>query len=163
MKLKWQQEPVAAVAWQQGYDQGVADERISEANIGIAGFGAKVNPARNNPYTSPQPAQQEPVATITITQRGPIRIIDNNFDDCVRGWPDGEYNLYTFPQPAQRTWVGLTDEKIWQEYQFLFPFHPAEEPRLAADIVTFARAIEAAHGITSGAATVSSKEKLCKS
>ena len=112
MKLKWQQEPVAAVAWQQGYDQGVADERISEANIGIAGFGAKVNPARNNPYTSPQPAQQEPVATITITQRGPIRIIDNNFDDCVRGWPDGEYNLYTFPQPAQRTWVGLTDEEI---------------------------------------------------
>ena len=54
-----------------------------------------------------QPAQQEPVATITITQRGPIRIIDNNFDDCVRGWPDGEYNLYTSPQPAQRTWVGL--------------------------------------------------------
>jgi len=53
-----QQEPVAAVAWQQGYDQGVADERISEANICIAGFGAKVNPARNNPYTSP-PAQQE--------------------------------------------------------------------------------------------------------
>ena len=58
-----------------------------------------------------QPAQQEPVATITITQRGPIRIIDNNFDDCVRGWPDGEYNLYTFPQPAQRPWVGLTDEE----------------------------------------------------
>jgi hypothetical protein len=48
-----------------------------------------------------QPAQQEPVATITITQRGPIRIIDNNFDDCVRGWPDGEYKLYTSPQPAQ--------------------------------------------------------------
>ena len=48
-----QEEPVEA-AWQQGYDQGVADERTSEANIGIAGFGAKVNPARVNPYTRPQ-------------------------------------------------------------------------------------------------------------
>jgi hypothetical protein len=60
-----QQKPVAAVAWQQGYDQGVADERISEENIGIAGFGAKVNPARNNPYTSKQPAQQ-PAATESV-------------------------------------------------------------------------------------------------
>jgi hypothetical protein len=39
-----------AAAWQQGYTQGVEDERTSEANIGIAGFGAKVNPARQNPY-----------------------------------------------------------------------------------------------------------------
>jgi len=45
-------------------------------------------------------------------------------------------------KPAQPS-KPLTDEQIWQEYQFLFPFHPAEEPRLAADIVTFARAIEA--------------------
>ena len=37
-------------AWQQGYHQGVLDERTSEANIGIAGFGAKVEPARINPY-----------------------------------------------------------------------------------------------------------------
>lgn len=51
-----------------------------------------------------QPAQQQLAATITITQRGPIRIIDNNFDDCVRDWPDGEYKLYTSPQPpAQRS------------------------------------------------------------
>ena len=70
-----QQEPVAAVAWQQGYDQGVADERISEANIGIAGFNAKVNPARNNPYTSPQPApvQQEPVAWVDAGDLKPFR------------------------------------------------------------------------------------------
>jgi len=43
----------------------------------------------------------------------------------------------------KRTWVGLTDEAIWSEYQTLWPFHPAEEPRLAKDIVKFARAIEA--------------------
>ena len=39
-----------AKAWQEGYRQGVLDERTSEDNIGIAGFGAKVEPARNNPY-----------------------------------------------------------------------------------------------------------------
>ena len=44
-----EQEPVAA-AWDKGYQQGVQDERTSEANIGIAGFGAKVQPARQNPY-----------------------------------------------------------------------------------------------------------------
>lgn len=47
--------------------------------------------------------------------------------------------------PAQRK--PLTNEQIWREYQSLWPFHPAEEPRLAADLVTFARAIEVAHGI----------------
>ena len=44
---------------------------------------------------------------------------------------------------AQRTWQGLTEEAIWSEYQTLWPFHPAEEPRLAKDIVKFANAIEA--------------------
>ncbi len=41
----------------------------------------------------------------------------------------------------------LTDEEIWREYQGLWPFHPASEPKLAADIAAFARAIERAHGI----------------
>jgi len=53
--VKPQAEPVASVAWQEGYRAGVNDERISEANIGIAGFGAKVEPNRNNPYAAPQP------------------------------------------------------------------------------------------------------------
>jgi hypothetical protein len=55
-------EPVAQ-AWDEGYRAGIDDERTSEASIGIAGFDAKVEPARNNPYrtTSPaQPAVQEP-------------------------------------------------------------------------------------------------------
>ena len=47
--------------------------------------------------------------------------------------------------PPQRK--PLTDEVIWLEYQRFWPFHPAEEPTLAKDIVKFARAIEAAHGI----------------
>ena len=42
---------------------------------------------------------------------------------------------------AQRTWVDLTNTEIWREYQLLWPFHPAEEPKLAADMITFARAV----------------------
>ena len=44
---------------------------------------------------------------------------------------------------AKREWQSLTDEVIWLEYQQLWPFHPAEEPTLAKDIVKFASAIEA--------------------
>jgi len=39
-----------ATAWAEGYRSGVTDERISESNIGISGFGAKIEPARANPY-----------------------------------------------------------------------------------------------------------------
>jgi ParB/RepB/Spo0J family partition protein len=39
-----------AAIWAEGYRIGIVDERISEANIGIAGFDAKVDPARQNPY-----------------------------------------------------------------------------------------------------------------
>ncbi len=52
-----QGEPSAAAAWAQGYRQGIDDERTSEANIGIAGFGAKVEPARQNPYANTTPQQ----------------------------------------------------------------------------------------------------------
>lgn len=41
-----------AVAWQAGYQSGVEDERTSEANIGIAGMGGKIEPARANPYAA---------------------------------------------------------------------------------------------------------------
>lgn len=56
-----QDEPSAAFAWHQGYRAGINDERTSEANIGIAGFGAKVEPNRQNPYahiTRQQPASK---------------------------------------------------------------------------------------------------------
>ena len=47
-------EPVA-LAWAEGYRMGIADERTSEANIGIAGFNVKVEPARENPYVTTPP------------------------------------------------------------------------------------------------------------
>ncbi len=51
------QETVAQ-AWDEGYRAGIDDERMSEANIGIAGFSGKVQPARNNPYRATPPAAQ---------------------------------------------------------------------------------------------------------
>lgn len=57
-------EPVAT-AWDEGYRAGITDERESEANIGIAGFDAKVEPARNNPYRSAPPAAAQPDEPVT--------------------------------------------------------------------------------------------------
>ena len=51
--------------------------------------------------------------------------------------------IYTAPTPCKP----LTDGEIWNTYKNLWMFHPAEEPRLAGDVLKFARAIERAHGI----------------
>ena len=53
------------------------------------------------------------------------------------------FGAYTTP-PQRKP---LTDVTIWNTYKNLWMFHPAEEPRLAGDVLNFARAIEAAHGI----------------
>jgi hypothetical protein len=39
-----------AEIWDQAYRLGIDDERTSEANIGIAGYGMKVQPNRKNPF-----------------------------------------------------------------------------------------------------------------
>lgn len=61
--LKAERDALRAVAWADGYSAGVADERTSAANIGIAGFGGKIEPARGNPYLSnnypPKPVAQD--------------------------------------------------------------------------------------------------------
>ena len=51
----------AATAWADGYASGVIDERTSDDNIGIAGFGAKIDPARANPYLYASPVAAAPV------------------------------------------------------------------------------------------------------
>lgn len=51
------------------------------------------------------------------------------------------------PECKTTTRKPLTDEKVWNTYKNLWMFHPAEEPRLAGDVLKFARAIERAHGI----------------
>lgn len=80
--------------------------------------------------------EQEPVATISITQRGSSRTIDNHFADCVKDWPDGEYQLYT--SPPQREWAGLTDEEIEDAWAGV-----SDPSRDEIDMNDFARAIEA--------------------
>jgi len=107
------QEPVAQ-AWDEGYRTGINDERMSEANIGIAGFGAKVEPARNNPYRTTPPAQA-PVHAIDISQER----VDETAKDKHEGveQPDlakvGEVGVWGH----QREWVGLTDEEIEAIYE----------------------------------------------
>lgn len=51
----------AATAWADGYASGLIDERTSDDNIGIAGFGAKIDPARANPYLLAAPVAAAPV------------------------------------------------------------------------------------------------------
>ena len=84
-------EPVAK-AWEEGYRRGVEDERTSNANIGIAGFGAKVDPARQNPYRdAAHPAPSVPDddfdlicnaidKAATITMEGDYML---DSDDCI--------------------------------------------------------------------------------
>ena len=122
-------------------------------------------------YTTPpaQPAKQKPVAWIGLEPSdmpdGDDPMYDHDFFLKGMAWADAILRKKnTTPPTAQpcpyirSTAEGthhcalsqrqpLTDEAIWRQYQALWPFHPAEEPRLAADMVTFARAIEAAHGI----------------
>jgi hypothetical protein len=61
-------EPVAK-AWAEGYQQGVQDERTSEASIGIAGFGAKVEPARQNPYAALPAPEPDAIARAVEAER----------------------------------------------------------------------------------------------
>jgi hypothetical protein len=84
-------EPVAK-AWAEGYRMGIADERTSEANIGIAGFNAKVEPDRQNPYGIPQPKQE---------QGEPLQV---NIQDFVKA-VEGKENLMGKP-------------RIWAQWPF---------------------------------------------
>jgi len=93
-----------AKAWAEGYRMGVADERTSEANIGIAGFNAKVEPDRQNPYGTPQLKQEqvEPVAWFREENGEKIYYETKAWDDCLA--------LYATPQTKE--WVSLTNEQI---------------------------------------------------
>jgi hypothetical protein len=106
-----------------------------------------------------QAERQEPVAWKLMPKNATDAML-KAMDECsTEGYDERLYaghasSVYTAawdaldaapPPNAQRQ--PLTEEEIWREYQALWPFHPQEEPRLAADMATFARAIERAHGI----------------
>lgn len=92
----------------------------------------------------PAPTVQEPVAWRYTDARGHYRYRGYvpNFDvDYKLLKPQPLYTTPPAAPAAQRK--PLTDDEIWREYRFLWPFHPAEERMLASDILMFARAIEA--------------------
>jgi hypothetical protein len=104
-------QELVAKAWNDGYKAGVADERTSEANIGIAGFGAKIKPARQNPYGVAQPAQ-EPVAfecfkDWMVEEMPPMTTIGNP-----EWWAKRIYERFIHTTPPKRPWVGLTDDEL---------------------------------------------------
>ncbi len=100
-----------------------------------------------NEYVPRDDYENKPVGNVMEVLRSalaePEQEPEQNTVTCVCGavW---EGNLMVHA-PRQRK--PLTDEEIWRKYQGLWPFHPAAEPKLAADIAAFARAIERAHGI----------------
>jgi hypothetical protein len=110
---------------QQAIETAVADQ--ATYGMGITLGGKRIDPA--SIYKEP-----EPVAW--IDEHGNI---DRGWDAALQ--PNGWQPIYT--HPPRREWVELTDEAILLEYQTLWPFYPKEEPRLAGDIIKFARAIEA--------------------
>jgi hypothetical protein len=83
------------------------------------------------PMPKPE-AKDEPVAWRTYTGRG-YYIIDKTLEEAERNWPDKPHTpLYT--TPPQRTWVGLTDEKVEKMWDFYkpsaFDFYVAIESEL---------------------------------
>jgi hypothetical protein len=116
-----------AKAWDEGYRAGINDERMSEANIGIAGFDAKVEPARNNPYsTAPQPhPKQEAVATAEFN-----RVINHAIEqgsdaaEFLRYWREGHWDGCrefgfepdTAPQPQPQPKQGAVALEISSEH-----------------------------------------------
>ena len=93
--------------------------------------------------TPAQQQEQEPVAWM-CTETKILYDHDTSEVDKYHGFkPTMPLYAHPAPQPSKP----LTDQAVWNLYKNLWMFHPAEEPRLAGDILKFARAIEAAHGI----------------
>jgi hypothetical protein len=84
-------------------------------------------------------AKDEPVAWRTYTGRG-YYIIDKTLEEAERNWPDKPHTpLYTTP-PQRKP---LTDEEMWNLWN-----SQGSDDMTQKEAIAFARAIEAAHGIT---------------
>jgi hypothetical protein len=139
-------EPVAK-AWAEGYQQGVQDERISEASIGIAGFGAKVEPARQNPYAAlpaPEPdAKPEPVAWMYVNSEGECEQIEYETPPAS---DDSITPLYAAPPEPEVRREPATNKEIDAEWLKIKPvFYPMDN---LSDFRDGFRAAEQFHSIT---------------
>ena len=95
----------------------------------------KVDQEQPAPVAEPH-KQQEPVAWgVDWGKAG-----DQSCVSIIKRLPDGGIEVLAteYGPPASKPWVGLTDEQIMEMYN---------EPRSDAEMIEFARAIEAAHGI----------------
>jgi hypothetical protein len=99
---------------------------------------AKLAQAALREALAEQPAQQEPVEWgVDWGRAGDIPCVS-----IIKRLPDGRIEVVAVEYGPQRTWVGLTDEQIediWADC----PIDWDDQ----INILTFARAIEAAHGI----------------
>lgn len=135
-----EQEPVA-IAWQQGYDQGVSDERTSEASIGIAGFNAKVNPARENPYKK-QPVKQEPVEyTFNVEVEGKANAVFDTANEAVR------FSMHHVYLSSGKTQEAIDTLNQGQVFQYGYEFAgvnivPVAKRKIAAPVDAKANAKE---------------------
>jgi hypothetical protein len=139
------------MGWNYGYDAGRAVEQALDRMAENARELGLDYDVKSDHRLMEQPAQQEPVAL--KWQQAPVKTqwgddmvvasvaIDN--DHTLSLYCERDQTAKVDAMLAQRTWVGLSDEAIWLEYQKFWPFHPAEEPTLAKDIAKFANAIEA--------------------
>lgn len=121
-----QAEPVGLVqAWSEGYGAGVQDERISESNIGIAGFGAKVNPARQNPYATAKfkHDREQPVKNVVIREGNPTLLSERDIrptDLRIYTESQGQANLLRQAMEALKWYVeeddvieGMAGNEFW--------------------------------------------------
>lgn len=111
-----QQEPAAWRLWDED-PLGGTDHRW--AYYDKSDFANGVDPTKHfkvEPlYTSPQPAQQEPDDSLLLcaSDLEHSAIYDNSSEmqSCIRAVAS-RIKALAVPQPAQRTWVGLSDEEI---------------------------------------------------
>jgi len=88
--------------------------------------------------------EEQQLAALAEPAQEPVAWKDKTYESLYHQDFGNSIPLYT-ASPQRKP---LTEEEIWRTYKNLWMFHPAEEPRLAGDVLKFARAIERAHGIT---------------
>ena len=122
----------AQEAWNAAND--AAQHRINRLNAEIEAWKVRFKIAEDALAKLNGP-EQKPVATMwQHGETGRTRItMPGDITDCDARWFKAS-DLYTSPQPSKP----LTDEQIIEMYN---------EPRSDAEMLEFARAIEAAHGI----------------
>jgi hypothetical protein len=117
--------------------EGLADYRYTDrVKNTMASLRQAIAEPEQEPVLYINPRVINPATGKVRTRTGALTFSD---EPCA-GW---SLPLYTEPTPRKP----LTDEEIWNTYKNLWMFHPAEEPRLAGDVLKFARAIERHHGI----------------